>query len=1022
VSHRFSLALSAALAATFVAVDAHAARPSESAAVNVSLDKSAIPLGSERATVVLTLTGDSVAVVRAQAPNKKISDDQRRGIEQSLRAQQDALRPMIEAVGGTVIAQMQNAINGIKVQAPANRLAELSLLPGVVGVKPVATYQMDNVRGVPFIGGPAVWQGPPGFRGEGVKVAVIDTGIDFTHANFGGPGTAAAFKAAQATSTAPADPALFGPNAPKVKGGTDLVGDNYDASSSDPAKNTPMPDPNPLDCNGHGSHTAGTTAGFGVSGGTTFRGPYNANTIATSFTSPSDIGPGVAPLADIYSVRVFGCAGSTNVVVEALDWAVQHDMDVVNMSLGAPFGTGDTADAEASNNAADAGIIVVASAGNSGQNSYITGSPASGDKAISVAAVDSTASFPGDILGLSTGTNVTALDANGIQPANLSSLNIVVLRTASGGVSLGCNPAEYTAAGVTGKLVVTKRGTCARVARAIFGQQAGAAAVLMINNANGFPPFEGPITSNPDTGVPFTVTIPFLGVSLRDQAKVIAATSTTFTNTTIANPGFRAFASFTSGGPRFGDGFLKPDLSAPGVSIFSTAVGTGNGGVFMSGTSMAAPHTSGSAALAVQSHPGWSADDIRAAIVNTADSSKLTGFNIRVGGGGLVQPQPATQTSVVATTHVEGREGKDTNAETNLSFGVEQFSEDLRQSGEISVRNLGGSTATFNLSSTALSAAPHTVRIEQGTITVKAGQRRSVNVSLQIPAATAGDSSAFRDVSGFIKLTPASPSDNGGVALQVPYYVVTRARSKVEAKFSDNATAVKLENDSSQVAGSADFYALGLVGRDRKAGSTGIRGVGVQSFPTGGDAILVFALNTFAPTSNLAVNEYDIFVDSNGDGKADFLVFGADLGAVSAGSSNGQMVSGVLNLKTGAIILEFLAPAPTDGTTVELPIFASDIGVTPANPRFAYQAQAIDGFTGNASVVPGTAKFNAFSSAISTGAFATLAPGARASVPVTINAAEFAQTPALGQMVVSIDNFSGKRQAALLRLGGGDDD
>ena len=63
-----------------------------------------------------------------------------------------------------------------------------------------------------------------------------------------------------------------------------------------------------------------------------------------------------------------------------------------------------------------------------------------------------------------------------------------------------------------GKIAVVNRGTCARVAKAIFGQQAGAAAVVMVNNATGLPPFEGPITSNPDTGEPFTVTIPFLGV------------------------------------------------------------------------------------------------------------------------------------------------------------------------------------------------------------------------------------------------------------------------------------------------------------------------------------------------------------------------------------------------------------------------------------------------------------------------------------------------------------------------------
>src|SRR5204862_6616481 len=98
------------------------------------------------------------------------------------------------------------------------------------------------------------------------------TGLDYTHANFGGPGTVAAWKAAFASSTQPADPALFGPNAPKVKGGTDLVGDAHDARSTDPNINMPHPDPNPLDFAWHGSHTSGTATGFGVSSaGTTFK-------------------------------------------------------------------------------------------------------------------------------------------------------------------------------------------------------------------------------------------------------------------------------------------------------------------------------------------------------------------------------------------------------------------------------------------------------------------------------------------------------------------------------------------------------------------------------------------------------------------------------------------------------------------------------------------------------------------------------------------------------------------------------
>src|SRR5205085_11459516 len=113
------------------------------------------------------------------------------------------------------------------------------------------------------------------------------------------PGTASAFDTAHAAETAPADPSLFGPAAPRIKGGIDLVGDSYDA---DPASATyqpvPHPDPNPLDCNGHGSHVAGTAAGSGVlSNGSTYAGAYNAATVSGNAWT---IGPGVAPKADLY--------------------------------------------------------------------------------------------------------------------------------------------------------------------------------------------------------------------------------------------------------------------------------------------------------------------------------------------------------------------------------------------------------------------------------------------------------------------------------------------------------------------------------------------------------------------------------------------------------------------------------------------------------------------------------------------------------------------------------------------------
>src|ERR1700694_5427307 len=493
-------------------------------------------LSNRPVSVVMQLATAPVAVQDADAKQRgqKLTDDDKNAIRQQVQGEQDALHGSLAQAGANVVGQMQDAYNGIQVVVPQRNLAQLASLPGVLAIHAVQTFTPSNTNGVPFIGVPQAWQ-DFGVTGTGVKIAIIDTGIDYTHADFGGPGTVAAWNTASSQNTldptqlsvcrTPAGKPCFGPDAPRVKGGWDFVGDSYNAdphSTTAPYQPIPHPDPNPLDCYGHGSHVAGTAAGSGVlADGTTYTGPYSGTTIRSHSWN---VGPGVAPKAALYALRVFGCAGSTDVVVDAIEWAVTHHMDVINMSLGSDFGTAEDPDAVAATNAAKDGLIVVSASGNAGGAPYITSSPGSGTYGISVAAIDSTDSFPGALLTLSGTPTVTlqAINANGaILPAG--SWPLVTLKTATGGLSLGCNAADYTAQGVAGKVVITRRGTCARVARAIFGQQAGAKAVIMVNSADSFPPYEGPINSNPDTGIAYKVTIPFLGVKLSSRDTLLAA-------------------------------------------------------------------------------------------------------------------------------------------------------------------------------------------------------------------------------------------------------------------------------------------------------------------------------------------------------------------------------------------------------------------------------------------------------------------------------------------------------------------
>lgn len=973
--------------------------------------------GKDTVQVVVVMSEDSVATARSRAPGHLLSNAERSTVEARVADQHSQLRPALEAAGGHVLASYHSALNGMKVEVESRKVADLARMPGVVSVRPVGRYHLENTVAVPFIGAPAVWNGADGLHGEHIKIAIIDTGIDYTHADFGGPGTVAAFTAAAASSTLPADPTLFGPAAPKVKGGIDLVGDAYNA---DVSTSVPVPDANPLDCNGHGSHVAGTAAGFGVTAaGSTYSGSYDSSIYASTGFA---IGPGVAPKADLYAVRVFGCAGSTNVVTDAIDWAVKNDMDVISMSLGSDFGVADTADALAATNAAQAGIVVVAAAGNAGSAPYIVSTPSTGDGVLSVAATDAHASFPGALLTPTPGTPITAQDSNGL-PLPGSALQVYVLPdtkgTGAGGVSLGCDPAEYDPVKVAGKLVVTVRGTCDRVLRAIYGQQAGAAAVALINNGPGYPPYEGAITGDPSTG-PYAVTIPFLGVQPTDAADLAGATTTLFAAASIPNPGYRVAASFSSAGPRIGDSALKPAVTAPGVALVSVAVGTGTGFQTDSGTSMATPMVSGSSALARQAHPDWDAQAVAAAIAETADPAQLTDYAPRSEGAGLVQPLLATRTHAVVVP-------RDQPLATSLSFGFAEFQRDFHSVQVLRVLNDGDQAVTFNVSANAVGGAPHTVGLSQSTVRVRAHGQAQLAVSLLVPAATVGathdalGNDVYQEVSGYLSFTPAAADMNGGVSLHVPYYLVPRARSAVRASAPEELpgrapqSVVQLSNRGGAIPGNGDFYAWGLSGTRQGVQFLDVRAVGVQTNPvSASDSLLVFAINTFDRFNTPAIGEYDILIDVNGDGVADYDVFAIDDGFITTGLFNGQMVVGLANLATGAVSLNFLADAPTDGSTLLLPVFASSMGVSPANSRISYQVVYNSYLDGSSGAVPGTASFDVFNPSISNAMFVPVAPGTSVSVPFQIVPSQWATSPALGLMVVTQDNGSGADQAKLL--------
>lgn len=266
-----------------------------------------------------------------------------------------------------VVFAPQRVFSGLVIEAELGQIDAIRQLPGVVDAYPAGIGTVANSSSVPFLGTPPVWAN--GYRGQGVRIGVIDTGIDYEHADFGGTGPGTGFPTA------------------KVAGGYDFVGDTWDPVTN-PVLN---PDSDPMDQDGHGTHMAGTIAGYGVDGtGSTYPGPWNTTTPFGSMI----IGPGMAPEATLYALKVGSANGivSEAATIAALEWAVDPNgdgdlsdhLDVVNLALGTEFGDLDRGWSVAADNAAQAGIIVVAAAGNLGDTYFIQIDPATAPHVISV--------------------------------------------------------------------------------------------------------------------------------------------------------------------------------------------------------------------------------------------------------------------------------------------------------------------------------------------------------------------------------------------------------------------------------------------------------------------------------------------------------------------------------------------------------------------------------------------------------------------------------------------------------------
>lgn len=887
-------------------------------------------------------------------------------------------------------------ISGIAVTTNVRNEAALARIKGVKRVLPLTPKERTNGYAVPFMGGAAAWEAY-GNTGEETTIAILDTGLDYTHANFGGPGTTEAFDTAEATSDQPADPALF-PN-DKIIGGFDLTGDDYNASGDTDEETIPQPDPNPLDCDGHGSHVGGSAAGFGVNAdGSTYTGSYDESTPIDAMK----IGPGVAPDAKLYGYRVFGCAGSSAVVGSAIDLALDPNgdgdisdaVDVINMSLGADFGSYEDADSVMADNAAAAGVNVVVASGNGGDVYDVGGSPGNAPRTIAVAnSVDAESlvdallvGAPAAIAGPHGATRSVEYDWE----AGPDLVGDVVRLTDPTNLD-GCDPLNVDdTAAVAGKIAflewtnddATRR--CGSIARAT---------VLEATEATGF--IFGGDTETWTAGISGSAVIPgvLTSKSAADgiRAALLADETVTITGTEAngflqevesLNDTLNSSSSRNSRTP----GAVKPDVTAVGTSIFSTAVGTGDDGFAISGTSMATPMVAGLAALMTAEHPDWTTEEIKAGIMNTAVHDLYTGEDQtgdiyapnRVGSGRVDIPA-ALENDVLAYV------GDDAGA-VSASFGPLEIPVDggpMTLTKTIKVVNKGLQPASYDVSYEAIteipgaeySVSPASVSLDaksQTTVTLTLDidptlLTKTVDPTVDVDALIPGLRSYLADASGRVLLT------NDDAELRVPVYAGPRPASttshadtlslsagavqtgELELTGSGLAQGAGDETIESLTAGFAlhaesdeavacddEVTAFCVFNEEEKAAD--LKYVGTTTATYGPDAIedgfVYFAINTHGPWNTPAWQQFfEIYIDVDADGDADFVTFNSRLAPDSD-----IMTSETYDLESGANVdLQLLNDLPGfidsaifDSDTMVLPVNIAALGVTEGSSSIDY--------------------------------------------------------------------------------------
>lgn len=650
---------------------------------------------SDPITVIVELTTDPVAL--SQENQGKSFAPSALNQERKIKLEHSAFKLQAEKNLNAVLhREYTKTFNGYSVRIPANEVDKLANLPNVKAVYPNLEYNtipVDNGyvfkplmdESAPHIGANKLWD--IGVTGQGIKVGVIDTGVDYNH-----PSLKDAYK-----------------------GGWDFVDNDANPMET-------LPDPTkPKRADGkeyhttHGTHVSGTIVGRGD--------PSNPNG-KTGWVK------GVAPGADLYVYRVLGPygSGSTENIIAAIDRAVTEKLDVINLSLGGNFNNAYTADSVAVNNAVRAGVTVVLAAGNDGPNPGTVGTPGGAHLPISV--------------GASTPPMITPVfKAQGIQQLLYAQLAEFAAEITTAGTSFEAVYAnfgkteDYKNINVAGKLALISRGELSFQEKAKNATNAGAAALIIYNNE----PSELKATLGEEGHYIPTFTISQAsGLAIK---KNIEQGINTITFDTIEEKDL--MADFSSRGPIYPNYTAKPDITAPGVAIRSSVPAWdgnyANAYQDSQGTSMAAPHIAGAAALLLEKyHHKIATNDLKSLMMNNAvtiEDRNHKPYLVTEQGAGRVDLDQAIKATAIALV-------EDTTTATNdrqsISYETGSVSYGLVPAGtysrDIVVKDIAKSDQTYTVSSSwSGTGSGIDLQLSSSTVTVPANGSGNLEAQVTVP-------------------------------------------------------------------------------------------------------------------------------------------------------------------------------------------------------------------------------------------------------------------------------------------------